>query len=72
MQKISKNTTIEHLVTEHPKSVRFLMDKGIKCLACGEPIWDTLESNAKEKGFSDADVDELVKELKTIIEEDSD
>ncbi|NIR53173.1 DUF1858 domain-containing protein, partial [candidate division KSB1 bacterium] len=40
---IRKDTTIEELVRAHPESVRYLMEKGIKCIACGEPIWGTLE-----------------------------
>ncbi len=60
---IDKTITIEDLTRTHPKSVRFLMIKGIRCLACGEPIWGTLESAAREKGFSDEQIDELVAEL---------
>lgn len=72
MQTIDKNITIESFVSEHPKSVRFLMEKGIKCLACGEPIWGTLESSAKEKGFNDSDIDSLVLELNNVILEKTD
>ena len=68
---INKQTTIEQLVTLHPKSVRFLMEKGIKCIACGEPIWGTLESNAKEKGFNDDEIDKLVEELKSEVTENT-
>lgn len=39
---IEKTIFIEDLVREYPSSVRFLMEKGIKCIACGEPIWGTL------------------------------
>jgi hypothetical protein len=60
---IEKSIPIEDLTRNHPKSVRFLMIKGIRCLACGEPIWGTLESAAKEKGFTDEQIDELVAEL---------
>ena len=55
--------TIEDLVTEVPDAVRYLMQKGIKCIACGEPIWETLESAAKNKGFSDKDVETFVTDL---------
>lgn len=68
---INKQTTIEQLVTLYPKSVRFLMDKGIKCIACGEPIWGTLESSAEEKGFSEQEIDKLVEELKSEITENA-
>jgi len=71
MRNISKDISIDTLVTEHPKSVRFLMEKGIKCLACGEPIWGTLESSAKEKGFSNEEIDNLIVELDTILKENN-
>ena len=60
---ITKEMTIEDLVTEVPDAVRYLMQKGIKCIACGEPIWETLESAAKNKGFSDKDVETFVTDL---------
>ncbi len=57
---IRKEMTIEELVAEVPESVRYLMQKGIKCLACGEPIWETLESAARAKGFGDEQIDGFV------------
>jgi len=60
---ITREISIEELVSTYPKSVRFLMEKGIKCLACGEPTWGTLESSAKDKGFTDNQIDDLVEEL---------
>ena len=61
--KITKEITIEELVEIFPESVRYLMEKGIKCIACGEPIWGTLEEAAKEKGFNENQIEEFVKDL---------
>lgn len=61
--KVTKDIAIEDLVEEVPKSVKYLMYKGIKCIACGEPIWGTLEDAAKEKGFTDEDIKKIVNEL---------
>ena len=61
--EISKEITIEELVRIYPESVKYLMDKGIKCIACGEPIWGTLEEAAQEKGFNDSEIDQFVKDL---------
>lgn len=61
--KITKDISIEELVEIVPGSVKYLMEKGIKCIACGEPIWGTLEEAAKEKGFSDMDIDGFVSDL---------
>ncbi len=65
---IDPDITIEDLVREHPKAVRFLAEKGIKCIACGEPIWGTLREAAQEKGFSAEEIDRIVKELSDFLE----
>ena len=68
MKKIEITPTIdiEDLVRQYPHSVRFLAEKGIKCIACGEPIWGTLQEAASEKGFSPAAIDAVVEELKSL------
>lgn len=60
---ITKDTLIEDLVREMPEAVDYLMKNGIRCLRCGEPIWGSLESAAKEKGFSDKDVEKFALDL---------
>jgi len=65
--KITKAITIEALIEILPESVRYLMEKGIKCIACGEPIWGTLEEAAKDKKFTDSDIDLFVADLNTIL-----
>ena len=62
--EITKEILIETLVEEYPFSVRFMMDKGIRCIMCGEPIWGTLEEACIEKNFSTEDIDKVVEELK--------
>ena len=62
---IDSKITIEELVEVLPESVTYLSRKGIKCIACGEPIWGTLEEVALEKGISN--IDEIVEELNRII-----
>ena len=52
---------------EHPKSVSFLMNQGIYCMACGEPVWGTLEDRAIEKGLESSAIDKIVKELNEYI-----
>lgn len=63
---ITKDISIEELIEEVPGSVRYLSEKGIKCIACGEPIWGTLEDAAREKGFSDNEIEEFVKNLQKL------
>ncbi len=61
--KITKDISIEELVDNVPQAVKYLMNEGIKCIACGEPIWGTLEDAAKEKGFGEEDIEKFVKDL---------
>ncbi|RLD42956.1 MAG: DUF1858 domain-containing protein [Bacteroidetes bacterium] len=60
---ISRNILIEDLINNYSFSVRYLMEKGIRCIRCGEPIWGTLEEAAKEKDFDDEAIDTFVKEM---------
>ncbi len=62
-QMIKKDIYIEDLIEQVPESVQFLMKRHIRCIACGEPIWGTLEEAAREKGYSDAEIDQIVDEL---------
>lgn len=67
--KITKEIFIEDLVREFPEAVEYLMKKGIRCLLCGEPAWGTLETAAKEKGFSSEQIDVFVNELNALQKE---
>lgn len=67
---ITKEILIEDLVDNYPFSVRYLMEKGIRCIMCGEPIWGTLEEAAKEKDFSDADLEKFVSEMRAKANEE--
>lgn len=64
--KITKDIHIEDLVELKANSVSYLADHGIKCIACGEPIWGTLEEAARIKGFSDAEIETFVRELDSL------
>ena len=63
---ITKDIYIEDLVDAKPGSVRYLADRGIKCIACGEPIWGTLEQAAREKGFSEEEIAVFVRDLNAL------
>ncbi len=60
---ITRNILIEELINNYSFSVRYLMEKGIRCIRCGEPIWGTLEEAAKEKDFDDETIEAFVKEM---------
>ncbi len=63
--KITKDISIDILIDEVPQSMKYLSEKGIRCIICGEPVWGTLESAAKEKGFTDAQIETFVTELQS-------
>lgn len=66
---LTKDIEIEDLVSHYPFSVKYLSEKGIRCIACGEPIWGTLEEAALEKGFDQDQIEVFVKELIQMAEE---
>lgn len=68
MTPITKDIYIEELVRDYPFSVRFLSERGVKCIACGEPVWGTLEEAAREKNFDDEAIDKLVNDLRAMDE----
>jgi methionine synthase II (cobalamin-independent) len=67
MSAISRQTTIEDLVALKPAAVSYLFKKGVRCIRCGEPVWGTLEQAAREKGFSESEIDVFVEELNGLV-----
>lgn len=68
LPEITKDILIEELVENYSFSVRYLMERGIRCIMCGEPVWGTLEEAAKEKGFTDDRIDHVVSELNKLTQ----
>ncbi len=64
--EISRKILIEDLVNNYPFSVKYLMEKGIRCIMCGEPIWGTLEEACQEKDFPDDKIDAIVEEMNSL------
>ena len=58
---INKDILIEDLVQAHPQAVRFLIENHLPCVVCGEPFWGTLEELARQEGWDDMRIDDLVK-----------
>ena len=46
---------VEELVNEFPKAVSILMEEGIACIQCGEPVWGTLSEAIERRGIKDGD-----------------
>ncbi len=69
--EINKDIYIEELVNNYTFSIPYLAQKGIRCIACGDPVWGTLEEAAKEKGFQDSDIQSFVDELRVLSIKDN-
>ena len=59
----NRYSTIEEIIEKNSENIKFLMAKGIRCIRCGEPVWGTFEDAAKEKGFSNEEIDKILNEL---------
>ena len=70
MTKISKDILIEDLVNDYSFSVKYLMENGIRCIMCGDPIWGTLEEAAKEKDYNNAEINKFVEEMILLSEKE--
>ncbi|MEJ2184460.1 MAG: DUF1858 domain-containing protein [Gemmatimonadota bacterium] len=61
---IRRDTSIEDLVDAVPEAVPYLIGKGIQAIACGAPIWGTLEEAARSQGYDDDEISAMVAELR--------
>ena len=57
---------IEDLVKEHPEVISHLAEMGVVCIACGEPVWGTLEELVNSKGLK---IKSIVKKINQIIKD---
>lgn len=64
---VNKDMTIEELVEKYPQTIKPLSEMGVNCIVCGEPIWGTIEENARSKGLND--LDEIISKLNEAIQD---
>ncbi len=60
---ISKENTIEEVVTKYPESVMVFMKHGLHCVGCHVSAFESIEEGAMAHGI---DVDALVADLNKI------
>ena len=63
---IAKNIYIEDLVNDHPEVISPLAELDIICIACGEPVWGTLEELVNKKGLNN--LEEILDQINRIID----
>lgn len=60
---ITRDMKIEQLVELKDDAISYLFRKNIRCIRCGEPVWDTIEEAARKKDYSEAEIDQLLDDL---------
>lgn len=66
-KEITIKDRIEDIVLKYPKTVNVFFKYGIPAIACGEPIWGTIEENIEKYGVKS--VEKLLEELNKNAEE---
>lgn len=67
--KIDADTQIITIIETVEEGITYLQKKGIKCIACGEPVWGTLREAAELKNISEEELKNIVNELNKIMEQ---
>ena len=67
MKTITKADDIEFITNQFPEAMLYLIKKGVCGISCGVPVWGTIESVAKEREFSDSEIDKIVSELNNFL-----
>lgn len=67
---LGPETWIEEILEKIPGAAGVLRRHGIVCLACGQPVWGSLEENARRAGIEDlqAVLDDLARGLDGVTE----
>lgn len=63
---ISKDMPIGEILQFHPRMLRVFLNHGLMCVGCALARFESLEQGALAHGI---DVDELVKDLNAVLEE---
>ena len=61
--EIKRDTTIENLISHYPAAVSCFGKHRINVFVRGVAVFGTVESIARKKGFSEEEIDEMIKEL---------
>ena len=68
MRTITRKDEIEFILKGIPDALPYLMKKRVCGINCGEAVWGILETAAKEKGFTDSEIDNIVNDLNNILQ----
>lgn len=65
--EITKNIPINDLINNHPDVIPVLMGYGLHCVGCSFASHDTLETGAKLHGFSEEEIEMMIKDVNITI-----
>ena len=63
---LTKEMTIQEVVTKYPESVKVFMQLGMPCIGCMAARYENIEQGAHAHGI---DIDKLMEELNKAVEE---
>ena len=71
--QIARDMTIEEILSGFPQKSQKLAQEmtrtGLHCVGCGAATWETLEAGVLGHGFTESDLESLMKRLNAILEE---
>lgn len=63
---ITAQTSVAELLEQYPQANEFFLEKGFRCLRCGEPFWGSIEKFLKSSRFT-GDINALLDELRAYV-----
>ncbi len=67
--KITKDMTLGEVITKFPQTANIMLKYGLHCVGCHVAAWETIEQGAKGHGLTDAQVETMVSEMNSAVEE---
>jgi hypothetical protein len=52
---ITASMDLEDVARETPHAIRLLTERNIVCIACGTPLWKTVEEAIRDAGIDDVE-----------------
>jgi len=65
-----RDTNIGKLIQEYPKAAEIMTAYGLHCAGCFASNFDTIEEGAKIHGIPDDEIDEMIDEINTVLNEE--
>lgn len=65
---ITKDMTMGEIVKKYPETVEIIQAKGLHCVGCHISPYETLEQGCTGHGWTEQQINEMIKELNDFIE----